>query len=166
MRFGLISRSSTIIVLAMLFTAPSQSAAQFPYGAPGHESALSIPTAQLIQAEELNRLLENKSAEKPLVLQVGSHVLFAESHIKWAEYAGPGSQPAGLNLLQQRVSMLSRKTLIVLYCGCCPWNRCPNLGPAFWQLHDMGFTRVKVLYLANNFGADWVSKGYAVEQGR
>jgi hypothetical protein len=30
----------------------------------------------------------------------------------------------------------------------------------------MGFTRVKVLYLANNFGADWVSKGYAVEQGR
>jgi hypothetical protein len=26
----------------------------------------------------------------------------------------------------------------------------------------MGFSRVKVLYLANNFGADWVDKGYPV----
>jgi hypothetical protein len=29
----------------------------------------------------------------------------------------------------------------------------------------MGFTNVKVLYLANNFGADWADKGYPVEQG-
>jgi hypothetical protein len=120
----------------------------------------------LVQPEELNRLLQTKGAEKPLILQVGSHLLFAESHIQGAEYAGPGSQPAGLNQLQQRVSALSRKTLIVLYCGCCPWDRCPNIGPAFWQLHDLGFTRVKVLYLADNFGTDWVSKGYTVEQGR
>jgi hypothetical protein len=30
----------------------------------------------------------------------------------------------------------------------------------------MGFTNVKVLYLANNFGADWVDKGYPVESSR
>jgi hypothetical protein len=30
----------------------------------------------------------------------------------------------------------------------------------------MGFTNVEVLYLADNFGADWVSKGYPVEKGR
>jgi 3-mercaptopyruvate sulfurtransferase SseA len=155
----------TLAVLAMLLLARSPSPAQFPYSAPGRESALSIPQTQVIQPEELSRLLKAKDAEKPLILQVGSHVLFAESHIKGAEYAGPGSQQAGLNLLQQRASMLSRKAPIVLYCGCCPWNRCPNLGPAFWQLHEMGFTRVKVLYLADNFGADWVSKGYPVEQG-
>jgi hypothetical protein len=29
----------------------------------------------------------------------------------------------------------------------------------------MGFANVKVLYLANNFGADWADKGYPVEQG-
>ena len=29
----------------------------------------------------------------------------------------------------------------------------------------MGFTNVKVLYLANNFGADWVDKGYPVAKG-
>jgi hypothetical protein len=30
----------------------------------------------------------------------------------------------------------------------------------------MGFTNVKVLYLADNFGANWVDKGYPVERGR
>jgi hypothetical protein len=30
----------------------------------------------------------------------------------------------------------------------------------------MGFTHVKVLYLANNFGEDWASKRYPVEQGQ
>jgi hypothetical protein len=29
----------------------------------------------------------------------------------------------------------------------------------------MGFTNVKVLYLASNFGADWTDKGYPVERG-
>jgi hypothetical protein len=29
----------------------------------------------------------------------------------------------------------------------------------------MGFANVKVLYLANNFGADWADKGYPVEHG-
>jgi hypothetical protein len=54
----------------------------------------------------------------------------------------------------------------VLYCGCCPWNRCPNIEPAFSKLKEMGFTDVKVLYLAENFGADWAAKGYSVEKGR
>jgi hypothetical protein len=29
----------------------------------------------------------------------------------------------------------------------------------------MGFTNVKVLYLADNFGADWADKGFPVEKG-
>ena len=82
-----------------------------------------------------------------------------------ADYAGPGSQPIGLQALRSRVATLSRRQFIVLYCGCCPWNHCPNVGPAFHQLHDMGFTNVKVLYLADNFGADWVDRGYPVERG-
>jgi hypothetical protein len=166
MRFDSIWRSGTLVVLALLLIAHSHSRAQGLGGAADSQSALSIPQAQLLQPEELNRLLQTKNAEKPLILHVGSHVLFAESHIKGSEYAGAGSQPAGLSQLQQRVAALSRKTFIVLYCGCCPWNRCPNVRPAFKQLHDMGFTRVKVLYLADNFGADWVNKGYPVEQGR
>jgi len=92
-------------------------------------------------------------------------MLFSQAHIPGSEYIGPGSQPAGIQQLQNRVNALSRKKLIVIYCGCCPLNRCPNLGPAFAKLSEMGFTNVKVLYLVNNFGADWAGKGYPVEQG-
>jgi hypothetical protein len=118
----------------------------------------------LIQPEELVHMLQATGTGKPLLLQVGSHLLFDEAHIPGSVYAGPGSQPAGLQLLQSTVASFSRKKFIVLYCGCCPWDRCPNLGPAFKQLHDMGFSNVKVLYLANNLGADWVAKGYPVER--
>ncbi len=156
-------------MIAMLVTFASP--VVYPQFAPPNagaapESAFSIPLAQLIQPETLNRLLQAGGAEKPLLLQVGSHVLFAEAHIPGSEYAGQGSQPAGIQQLQNRVSALSRKKLIVLYCGCCPWNRCPNVEPAFAKLREMGFTNVKVLYLADNFGTNWVEKGYAVEKGR
>jgi hypothetical protein len=97
---------------------------------------------------------------------VGSRVLFAQAHIAGSEYAGAGSQPAGLKQLQDRVAPLPRKSFIVLYCGCCPWNRCPNMGPAFNLLRQMGFTHVKALYMANNLGTDWVDKGYPVESSR
>jgi len=149
-----------------LFAAHTQIHSQFGWGAPPPESAASIPSAQLLQPDELNRLLHASGANKPLVLQVGSHMLFAQAHIAGAEYAGSGSQPDGLNQLRTRVALLPRKTFIVLYCGCCPWSRCPNVGPAFKLLQDMGFTNVKVLYIANNLGSDWVDKGYPVERGQ
>ncbi len=154
-------------MIALLVTLTSSFVyAQFAGPAATPESAFSIPLAQLLQPEALNHVLQSARADTPLVLQVGSHVLFAEAHIPGAEYIGPGSQPAGLQLLQSRVTSLARTKLIVLYCGCCPWQRCPNVGPAFAKLREMGFHNVKVLYLADNFGADWAAKGYPVEQGR
>jgi thiosulfate/3-mercaptopyruvate sulfurtransferase len=90
--------------------------------------------------------------------------MFDQAHIPDSEYAGPGSRDEGLNLLRERVKPLAKARFIVLYCGCCPWGRCPNVGGAYKMLHDMGFANVKVLYIAQNFGADWVSKGYPVAQ--
>jgi rhodanese-related sulfurtransferase len=147
-----------------LAMAPARATAQ--WAAPPPATALTIPDAKLIQPDELNRLLHAHGAEKPLILQVGSHLMFAQAHIPGAEYAGPGSQSDGIAQLRGRVAQLPRSTLIVLYCGCCPWTRCPNVGPAYQLLESMGFTRVKVLYLAGNFGDDWVNKGFPVESGR
>ncbi|HUV69949.1 MAG TPA: hypothetical protein VMW15_09830 [Terracidiphilus sp.] len=155
-------RAGTIVLLAVFVC----SFASAQISTPSDNSAFSIPKAQLIQPAELSRLLHTSGADKPLILQVGSRVLFTEAHIAGAEYAGPGSQPEGLQKLQSRVAPLSRKTLIVLYCGCCPWNRCPNIAPAIRLLHTLGFTRAKALYLADNFGTDWAEKGYPVERGR
>jgi thiosulfate/3-mercaptopyruvate sulfurtransferase len=125
-------------------------------------SASTIPTTQQIQPAELNNMLGSKSGA-PLVIQVGSRIFYQEDHIPGAVYAGPGSQPSGLKALETAVAAAPKDKFIVLYCGCCPWSRCPNVGPAFQHLHDLGYTNVKVLYLANNFGDDWVRKGYPRE---
>jgi len=128
-------------------------------------SASTVPQAQLMQPAELVRLLKASGAEQPVVFQVGSFVMFQQAHIPNAGFAGPGSQPNGMILLKKFAAPLKKNQLIVIYCGCCPWNRCPNIGPAYKQLRDLGFTNVKALYLANNFGDDWVAKGYPTERG-
>lgn len=124
-----------------------------------------IPSSHLINPDELVRILQSPKGEKPLMIQVGSYVLYAQAHIPGSEYIGPASSEAGLQQLRKRVEPLPRKKFIVIYCGCCPWNHCPTVKPADDALHAMGFTNVKVLYIANNFGADWVYKGYPVAKG-
>lgn len=127
--------------------------------------ATSIPTTRLINPEDLAKLLQSSGKEKPLMIQVGSHVLYSQAHIPGSEYIGPASSESGLQQLRNRVASLPRAKSIVLYCGCCPWNHCPNVKPADDALRALGFTNVKVLYIADNFGANWVDKGYPVARG-
>jgi hypothetical protein len=54
---------------------------------------------------------------------------------------------------------------IVLYCGCCPMEHCPNIRPAYQALKESGFTRVRVLRIPTNMAADWYGKGYPSEAG-
>jgi thiosulfate/3-mercaptopyruvate sulfurtransferase len=163
--FAFIRKAGAIAVLAAFLVLSANTIAQGPLGAPNESSAFSIPEKQLIQPAELNRMLAANSGEKPLMFQVGSRVLFDQAHISGSEYTGPGSQQAGLDLLKKRVATVSKNKAIVIYCGCCPWNRCPNVGPAFRLLQSLGFTQVKVLYVANNFGSDWAEKRYPVARG-
>lgn len=124
----------------------------------------SIPASRLMNPEDLVKLLQS-GKEKPLMLQVGSHMLFLQAHIPGSEYVGPASNEAGLQLLRKRVESLPRTKFIILYCGCCPWSHCPNIKPADDALQSMGFTNVKVLYISDNFGTDWVDKGYPTAKG-
>jgi thiosulfate/3-mercaptopyruvate sulfurtransferase len=126
--------------------------------------ASSIPSSRLMNPEDLVKLLQS-AKEKPLMLQVGSHMLFLQAHIPGSEYAGAAASEAGLQQLRKRVESLPRDKFIVLYCGCCPWGHCPNVKPADDALQSMGFTNVKVLYISNNFGTDWVDKGYPTAKG-
>ena len=165
MRLDLVGKSGAVAVLAMVLclAGPARARGQWAFQA---GSAASLPAQTLVQPQALNRMLHAKSADKPLIFQVGSNLMFREAHIPGAQYAGPGSQDAGLNLLRQNVARLKRSTAIVIYCGCCPWNRCPNIAPAYKMLQGMGFTNVKALYLAENFGTDWVNKGYPIARGQ
>lgn len=128
--------------------------------------ASSIPTAALLQPAELAAALKTPTPHKPLILQVGSHVLFAEAHIPGSEYAGPTGQSSGLQTLRDRVAHLPKDSAIILYCGCCPWSRCPNIAPAYSLLRSLGYTHLQVLYLAEDFGTNWVDKGYPTTKGR
>ena len=124
----------------------------------------TIPSSALLAPSALVPMLTK--TEKPLVLQVGSYVLYAEAHVPGSEYVGAAGTDEGLKKLRKRVSSLEKDQLIVLYCGCCPWDHCPNIRPGYQELRVLGFTHVKVLYLPQNFGADWVDKGYPVAKGR
>ena len=145
------------VTLASLYACAQRSAQDISV-TPPPESALSIRQAQLLQPEALNRVLQTTRDGKPLVLQIGSHVLFAAAHVPGAECTGPAG-------LKSRVASLPRTKFIVLYRGCCTWNRCCNVAPAFKRLLSMGFTNVKVLYLADSFAAHWVERDYRIEQG-
>ena len=129
------------------------------------DQASLIPASHLINPDELVKILQSAKSERPLMIQVGSHVLYTQAHIPNSEYIGPASSETGLQSLRKRVERLPRNKFIVLYCGCCPWSHCPNVKPADDALRAMGFTNVKVLHIANNFGSDWVEKGYPVSRG-
>jgi hypothetical protein len=32
-------------------------------------------------------------------------------------------------------------------------------------LRNLGYSNIRVLYIATNFGADWVNKGYPITKG-
>lgn len=127
--------------------------------------ASAIPTSNLIQVDELVKIIQAPGGDKPLMLQVGSRVLFQQAHIAGSEYVGAASTDAGLQGLKKRVQGLPKTKFIVLYCGCCPWSHCPNAEPADKALRSLGFSNVKTLYIANNFGTDWVAKGYPTAKG-
>jgi thiosulfate/3-mercaptopyruvate sulfurtransferase len=127
--------------------------------------ASQIATSHLINPDDLLKILQSPKGDKPLLIHVGSHVLYTQAHIPGSEYIGPASDATALHRLRVRVESLPRNKFIVIYCGCCPWTHCPNMKPADDALHAMGFTNVKSLYIANNFGTDWVDRGYPVAKG-
>lgn len=126
--------------------------------------ASTIPHAQLIEPEDLAKILGSKG-EKPLLIHVGFHVLYLQGHIPNSEYFGPARDAAALEQLRARLKSLPRNTFIVIYCGCCPWDHCPNVKPAHDALIAMGFSNVKVLHVADNIATDWIDKGYPTAKG-
>jgi len=120
----------------------------------------------VIQPEELVKAMQSSSGQKPVILYVGPPVFYVQAHIKGADNVGPAARPEGLEKLRSRAAKLAKGSYVVIYCGCCPWEHCPNIHPAFQELQKMGFSKVRVLYLAKSFGTDWADKGYPVDKGQ
>ena len=145
-------RSSLLLIALLLVAAKPASAATDV-----------IPASALIQPAQLASELK---ATPPTILQVGFSKLYQQAHIPGAIYAGPTNSEAGVTALKAEAEKYPRDASVVIYCGCCPWNRCPNMDAAYTTLKAMGFSKLRALYIADNFGKDWVDKGYPVVMGQ
>ena len=120
---------------------------------------------QTVQPAGLAEELRQEKDPYPTVIYVGVKALYEGAHIPGAVFYGPGSTEQGLAELKKFAETLPKNADLVLYCGCCPLEKCPNLRPAFAALKAAGFARLRVLLLPNSFNVDWVEKGYPVNQG-
>jgi len=143
---------------AILFTL-GVLAAQQPDGA-GVNSPWNSP--EVLKTDDLARMVTKKQTP-PHLIHVGFDRFYNSKHIPGSIYAGPGRTDEGLAALKKAVANVPKDAEIVLYCGCCPWDHCPNMKPAYKLLRSLGYTRIKVTEIPDSFQKNWIEKGYPVE---
>lgn len=120
----------------------------------GAQSRVTWTDDQLLEPSELAAVLKtNKQA--PLIFSVGP-----AATIPGSKDIGGVKDSENLQKFKDQLTPLSKNSEIVIYCGCCPFERCPNVRPAIQLLKDMNFTNYKLLNLPHNIKIDWIDKGY------
>jgi thiosulfate/3-mercaptopyruvate sulfurtransferase len=122
------------------------------------------PQADVMEPFALAKAIQSRNA--PLVISVAFPVLYRGKHILHAIDAGAASRPEGMAGLKKLVADLPADTEIVIYCGCCPMEKCPNVRPAYLALKDRGFRHIRVLDIPTNMHTDWYSKNYPSEAAK
>jgi len=115
--------------------------------------------AQLVEPADLAAEINHPSAHPPLVVSVGP-----SATIKGSEEAGPAKDAANLDRLRSLLEKEDRNREVIIYCGCCPFARCPNVRPAFTLLTQMKFAHARLLDLPHNIKVDWIDHGYPVKE--
>jgi len=131
------------------------------------QSSASEPwnKTEVLMPEDLAHQLASPHGKKPAIVCAGFQMLYDGAHIQGAHFAGPGRDPRAIEALKSWAKSVPKDRDIIVYCGCCPMNVCPNLRPAFEALRAMRPGHVKILYLEDSLAKDWVDKGYPVEKG-
>lgn len=100
-------------------------------------------------------LTENKNL--PLIISVGPG-----APVPHSVATGTTNTEKGLTALKAQLKGVPKDRKIVVYCGCCPFEHCPNVRPAIAVLSEMKFTNFFLLNLPHNVKKDWIDKGYPV----
>ena len=111
---------------------------------------------QLIEPSELAQTLQ-EGKNIPVIISVGPAATIPNS-----VETGMAKEKENRDTLKSKLTALPKDTKIVIYCGCCPFEHCPNVRPAIALLKDMKFTNYQLLNLPHNIKADWIDKGYPV----
>lgn len=151
---------SLCAALPLAFSSPQAGQASQP------KTAEAWSEADVLSASGFAREISAaKRSDSPTIIYVGFRTLFEGGHVPGAVFHGTASTEKGLAELRESLSNVPHSANLVIYCGCCPFDRCPNMRPAYKLLHGMGFTHIRVLVLPTSFAADWVEKGYPIEKG-
>lgn len=113
------------------------------------------PDKYLMQTAALTKILKDPKAAKPAIYNIGF-----VGNIQGAKKIAPANKPAGLEQLKAELKGKPKTSAIVIYCGCCPFEHCPNVKPAFELMQQLGYTNTKILNLPTSIKADWTDKGY------
>ena len=111
--------------------------------------------SQLMDPALLASRIEKKKTKDLVILSVGP-----EAIIKGSVDIGPTREPENLEKLRNYLKNIPKDKEIVIYCGCCPFVKCPNIRPAFNLLMELGFKNAKLLNLSKNIKTDWLDKDY------
>ena len=99
----------------------------------------------------------NSNKTVPVIISVGPAAAIPNSID-----IGMVSTGEKLQDLKLKLKGMPRDTAIVIYCGCCPFEHCPNVRPAITLLKQMKFTNYFLLNLPHNIKKDWIDAGYPV----
>src|SRR5205085_1092824 len=83
------------------------------------------------QPAQLAEELKLEKDPSPTIIYVGVRTLYNGGHIPGALFYGPGSTEQGIADLKKYAATLPKNSDVVLYRGCCPLEKCPNLRPTF-----------------------------------
>jgi len=143
------TRFLNTLAAAILFSSTSRALAQSDE--PWTDKQLKDPAV-------LAAAITDSKAPRPVIFNVGP-----VQQIKGAIAIGPASKPDNLEKLKQQLAKLPKDKEVIIYCGCCPFRRCPNVRPAFELLQKLKFKNAKLLNLPTSLNDDWISKGYPME---
>lgn len=113
---------------------------------------------QLIQPAELAKKINDPATVKPVIFNIGP-----VDQIKTSINIGAVTNDENFKKFRFEVFKVSKEKEIVVYCGCCTSQNCPNIRPAIKYLSEAGYRKSKVLDIPTGIKEDWVQKGYPVE---
>ena len=112
---------------------------------------------QLLEPAQLAGMLQGGNKPLPVIISIGPGAIIPHSIP-----IGSVATAEGIQKLRSELKNIPGTALVVIYCGCCPFEHCPNVRPAIDVLNEMNFTNFKLLNLSHNIKTDWINKGFPV----
>lgn len=111
---------------------------------------------QLMEPADLATAIKTNK-DVPVIISIGP-----AAAIPGSVDVGMVNTAEGVQKLKAQLKTIDQNKKVVVYCGCCPFEHCPNARPAIAALKEMKFTNYYLLNVPHNIRKDWIEKGYPV----